>query len=248
MPRSARQLSSSGIYHVVIRGVNKQTIFADDEDNTAFLKILGECKELSGFEVYGYCLMGNHAHLLLKQIEENIGQLMKRVASRYVKWFNWKYDRCGHLFQERYKSEAVEDDTYFVAVLRYIHQNPRKAGICETIGEYKWSSYNDYIYKKSTVVDLDFALGVIGESDFERFMNEDKEESIMDYAEPRKRLTDEELAAEIESISGIKAIMIQNEQREKIDSICREVLKIVGVSTRQLSRVTGVSANIIWHL
>ena len=248
MPRSARQMSSSGIYHIILRGVNKQTIFADNEDNESFLRVLSECKMLSGFEVYGYCLMGNHVHLLLKQTEENIGQLMKRIASRYVKWFNWKYDRCGHLFQERYKSEAVEDDRYFVALLRYIHQNPKRAGICEAIGEYKWSSYNDYFHRKSTIVDLDLALGIIGESYFESFMNEDKEESFMEYSGPRKRLADDKLAAEIESMCGLKAITIQNESRERIIAICREALKIEGVSTRQLSRVTGVSAHIIWHL
>ena len=248
MPRLARLMSSSGIYHIIIRGVNKQTIFADNEDNAAFLTILSKCKLLSGFELYGYCLMGNHAHLLLKQMEETIGQIMKRTASRYVKWFNFKYNRCGHLFQERFKSEAVENDTYFVTVLRYIHQNPKKAGICEAIGDYKWSSYNDYVHRKSTVVDLDLALGVIGESYFESFMNEEKEETIMDYAGPRKRLSDDELAAEIESLCGIKAIMIQNEPRERVVEICREALKIEGVPTRQLSRVTGVSTNIIWHL
>ena len=154
----------------MLRGINKQTIFEDDEDNEKFLQVIKDCKATSGFELYGYCLMGNHAHLLLKETPETLGQIVKRIASRYVWWFNWKYLRCGHLYQDRFKSEAVEDDPYFAVVLRYIHQNPMKAGICESIGDYKWSSYNEYI-RKSRIIDCDLALGIIGKEDFGKFMN-----------------------------------------------------------------------------
>ena len=248
MPRSARKKSPSGIYHVMLRGINRQSIFIDDEDNIRFLQILKECKKLSGFELYGYCLMGNHIHLLQKETEESTGQIVKRFASRYVLWFNRKYQRCGHLFQERYKSEAVESDAYFASVLRYIHQNPKKAGICDSIREYRWSSYNEYA-GESRIIDGELALGIIGESKFEEFMEEeDRSNDIMEYVGQKRILTDSELIMEIEDMIGIKAIMIQNEPRDKAENICRSILKIEGVSTRQLSRVTGVSKNIIWRL
>ena len=121
MPRTPREKSPSGIYHIMMRGINRQSIFSDDEDNEKFLTTLSDCKELCGFELYGYCLMGNHVHLLLKEADEDIGQIVKRISSRYVIWFNRKYMRSGHLFQERFKSEAINNDKYFVTILRYIH-------------------------------------------------------------------------------------------------------------------------------
>ena len=248
MPRSARSKSSTGIYHVMLRGVNKQTIFADDDDNSRFLQALGDCKKLGVYELFGYCLMSNHVHLLVKETDETIGQLVKRLASRYVYWFNRRYDRCGHLFQERFKSEVVEGDRYFAAVLRYIHQNPVKAGICGSIGEYKWSSYNDYI-SQSSFINPEIAMGIIGESEFEKFMIfDDSDTRFLDYMSLNSRLSDIELSKKIEAYCGVKAIMVQNLPQEAIEIICRSTLKIDGVSVRQLSRVTGISENKLCRL
>lgn len=145
MPRCARRKSESGIFHIILRGINKQNIFEDDEDREKFTETIKRYKEVSKYEIYSYCLMTNHIHLLLKETDEEISKAMKRICSSFVYWYNWKYERCGHLFQERYKSEAVETDTYLLTVLRYIHQNPVKAGLTKTSQEYNWSSYNDYI-------------------------------------------------------------------------------------------------------
>ena len=85
--------------------------------------------------------MGNHVHLLLKEASETIGNIMKRIASSYVYHYNHKYDRVGHLFQERFKSQPVNDFSYFITLLRYIHQNPLKAMLVDSIDEYEWSSW-----------------------------------------------------------------------------------------------------------
>ena len=247
MSRAARKKSSTGIYHVMLRGINKQIIFGDNEDNEKFLYTLNDCKMISKFELYGYCLMGNHVHLLIKEGEEGLDQVFKRIGSRYVFWYNWKYMRSGHLFQDRYKSEVVEDDLYFVVVLRYIHQNPKKAGLCKALSDYKWSSYNEYI-QKSGIVDFEFAMEIIGNSNFIEFMNEDRNDVCMEHIDKNKRLTDEELIKIIEAKYSIKTMLIQSQPREKMERILKDVLKTETVSTRQLSRVTGISTNIIWRL
>ena len=89
--------------------------------------------------------MNNHIHLLIKEGQEELGTVFRRIGAKYVYWYNRKYSRRGHLFQDRYKSEVVEDDGYLLTVLRYIHQNPLKAGIVKNIEQYPWSSYQDYI-------------------------------------------------------------------------------------------------------
>ena len=231
----------------MLRGINRQTIFEDREDHEKFLEIIRDCKVLSEFELFGYCLMGNHVHLLIKEGKESLDHLFKRVGARYVFWFNRKYKRSGHLFQDRFKSEAVEADPYFLVVLRYIHQNPIKAGLYKSLDKYEWSSYNEYIRRRG-IVDHAFALGMIGEGGFESFMNEKKDDMCLELTEPDDSLSDEELASRLEEIFGIKAVMVQNEQKESRNTILTAALSIKGVSIRQLSRVTGVSVNIIWRI
>jgi putative transposase len=121
MPRVARGRSSSGIYHIMLRGINRQIIFEDEEDKTRFLETLRKYKDISKYQLYVYCLMDNHIHLLVKESGETISEAIKRISSSYVYWYNTKYERCGHLFQDRFKSEIVENTTYFFTVLRYIY-------------------------------------------------------------------------------------------------------------------------------
>ena len=117
MPRQARKKSSAGIYHIMLRGVNQQQIFEDGEDCDKFLQVLKDCKAISEFKLFAYCLMGNHIHILLQETNEPIELLMKRIATRFVYWYNIKYQRVGHLFQDRFKSEPIENDAYFLTVL-----------------------------------------------------------------------------------------------------------------------------------
>ena len=149
MPRQARKKSQTGIYHIMLRGINGHQIFVDSEDYEKFLEILKDCKAISEFEIFAYCLMSNHIHLLLKEVKEPIEQIMKRIATRFVYWYNIKYQRAGHLFQDRFKSEPVENDEYFLTVIRYIHQNPVKAGICKKPQDYNYSSYNEFFRKET---------------------------------------------------------------------------------------------------
>ncbi len=114
MARAAREKSNSGIYHIMIRGINKQLILEDNEDNQKLLEVLKECKVLSEYKIYAYCFMGNHIHLLLKVEKENLEQIFKRIGARYVYYYNWKYKRSGHLFQDRFKSEPIDDDSYLL--------------------------------------------------------------------------------------------------------------------------------------
>lgn len=140
MPRRARRIAGSGIYHVMLRGVNRDSIFLEDEDFERFLAALARAKEASGCQVFAYCLMTNHVHLVVRALEEPIGLVVKRLGVRYSGWFNRKYGRVGHLFQDRFRSEPVEDDAYLVTLLRYVWNNPVEAGLVERPENYRWSS------------------------------------------------------------------------------------------------------------
>jgi REP element-mobilizing transposase RayT len=124
----------------MLRGINKQGILIDDEDREWFLRCVVTVKRLSGCRVLAYCLMTNHIHLVIRTGEENVGQVMKRIGVRYASWHNRKYGRVGHLFQDRFKSRPVDDDTYLITLLRYVWNNPVEAGIVRYAHQYKWSS------------------------------------------------------------------------------------------------------------
>lgn len=244
MPRQARRKSESGIYHIMLRGINKQVIFEDEEDNFKFLETLKKYKAISGYKIFAYCLMSNHVHLLLKIEKEDIDLIIKRVASSYVYWYNWKYKRNGHLFQDRFKSEPVENDSYFLTVVRYIHQNPLKAGVCKSIDGYNFSSYNEYV-KKADLVDTDFCLGIIDKEQFLDFNNEYNEDVCLEIEKDNFRLTDDEAREIIFKISKCRTItQFQNLNIDKRDK-CLKLLRVNGLSIRQISRLTGIGFNVV---
>ena len=110
MPRTARKIGNSGFYHIVARGIGKQIIFEEENDYLLFLGLLKKYLKEEDAVLHAYCLMDNHFHLLLK-IDSGMDRLMKKISTAYVFYFNNKYERVGHLFQDRYRSIPVEDDS-----------------------------------------------------------------------------------------------------------------------------------------
>ena len=241
MPRQARRKSESGIYHIMLRGINKQQIFEDSEDCEKFLQILNDCKAVSEYKLFAYCLMGNHIHILIQEDTESIEQVMKRISTRFVYWYNIKYQRIGHLFQDRFKSEPVEDDAYFMTVIRYIHQNPLKAGLCKNICDYKYSSYNDF-FKDCDLIDKDFVFDIIPIEMFEEFNSQNANDECLEIEnKPIIRVTDEQAQKIIFKYSRCKSVA--EFQKLKIALKERYIKKIHenGVSIRQIARLCGES-------
>ena len=243
MPRRARQESSTGIYHAMLRGINQQNIFHDREDNLKFLDVVKEAKTVCNFKLYSYCLMSNHVHLMLK-VEENLGQIFKRIGVAYVYWYNLKYKRVGHLFQDRFKSEVVENDEYFLTVLRYIHQNPVKAGMVKDIQAYEYSSYGEYTGQPN-IVDTKFVLDIIDLKQFIDFHKIESNENCLEVIDAPYRLNDAEATKIIESLFGCTNM----QELQAIDANKRTItlskLKAKGLSIRQISRLTGFSRGIV---
>lgn len=104
----------------MLRGIDKRNIFLGNEDRAKFIDYVIRAKEEGSFELYGYCLMDNHVHLLIKE-DGGIGKSIKRITVGYVGWYNKKHEISGHLFQNRFKSESVKTESYLLTVLRYIH-------------------------------------------------------------------------------------------------------------------------------
>jgi putative transposase len=250
LARQARKKSASGIYHIMMRGINRQNIFKDQDDYTKFLQTLKQYKEISGYQIYAYCLMGNHVHLLLKVGEEPLEQVMRRICGSYVYWYNWKYQRIGNLFQDRFKSETVDNDSYFLTVLRYIHQNPLKARVVKSVADYQWSSISEYI-NGSELIDADFAL---------KMFNADREKAVKSLLQFCMAVSDDQclemedkrLMSEPETIDLIKHVcQVKNtSDLQKLDKAMRngylkKLKEEYHLSIRQIERLTGINRGII---
>lgn len=250
MPRTARKKSKSGIYHIMLRGINRQNIFEEEEDRINFIDILRRYKQECEYSIFAYCLMDNHVHLVIKEGKDPLEKLMKRIGVSYAYWYNWKYKRSGHLFQDRYRSEVVEDDRYLLEVIRYIHQNPLQADMITTIQEYRWSSYPDYICLHSNIVDINFILEMFSSNNetardlFIEYMSRSSEQDF--YLEGKCRLNDEE-AKEImkKTIGNLTTNQLQFMEKEKRDDLLRKLKNNRGLSVRQIARITGLTFNVV---
>ena len=141
MPRALRPPIENGLYHVTARGNRRCAIYRDDADRTYFLGVLANVVERLAWRLHVYCLMTNHYHLVVQTPLANISRGMQRLNSMHAQWFNWRHELDGHLFQGRFHSVDVEEESHFIELSRYVVLNPVRAGIAEHPAAYRWSSY-----------------------------------------------------------------------------------------------------------
>ena len=144
MPRKPRLSVPGALHHVMSRGIEGRPVFAADEDRQYFLSLLSDGLTKIGYKCYAWVLMSNHYHLLLRANKNSLSLLMRPLNSKYARWFRKKDNSRGYLFQDRFKSLVTQDQGYIEELVRYIHLNPIRAGICRSIAEldlYPWSGH-----------------------------------------------------------------------------------------------------------
>ena len=257
MPRKARKTSQSGIYHVMLRGVNRQRIFETESDYLQMQEILAglhvKCDDTGHVitdkccKIFAYCLMGNHLHLLIKEVDITIGDIIKSLASRYVFYFNRCHCRVGHLFQERFKSEPVESPEYFIALLRYIHLNPVKAGIVRKADDYRWSSWHEFLNPTANnICDVGFALSAVTLDELRAMMEyaASSEYVFLDVDEDeisaRTMLPDSLVRERLLAAAGCGSMAeFHNLPFNERKAACLRIREL-GAGVRQLARMTGL--------
>ena len=162
MPRQARLDVPGALHHIMVRGIDKTNIFRDDEDKARFLERLGQTVTEGKCTVYAWALMDNHVHILFKSGKTGISTVMRKLLTWYALYFNRRYRRTGHLFENRYKSILCDEDNYLPALIRYIHLNPMRANRVKTIEEldrYPWSGHSAVMNKRECPwMDIDYVL------------------------------------------------------------------------------------------
>lgn len=242
MPRQARKLSESGYMHLIVRGIGKQIMFEEEADYKRFLSVLERVCGETEVRLCAYCLMENHVHLLAKDLKNSIPLFMKKLGISYAQYFNRKYQRTGHLLQDRYLSEAVEDDEYLLTVFRYILNNPKKAGICDA-RNYPWNSYAQYELP-SPFMDLSLIRSLLGEqAKYEAFIDAANDDMCLEFEKPEH---DDRWAQEVlrKSLGVDSGTILQNYERAQRNEALQK-LKTKGLTIRQIERLTGINRNIV---
>ena len=236
MPRQARQVSGTGIYHVMMRGINHQNIFEEQEDYYQFLntlELMAQSYESDGtpagrnYILYAYY----HIHLLIREREDTIGMAIKRIASSYVYYYNHKYSRDGHLFRERFKSEPVNDMAYFV-----------------------FSSWGEYMDKNSTLFplcDTHTVLNRIPLNELNELVNDPLSDEVacLDIEDASKgRPSDDQVMLLIREKTGATNSSAFQQLPDEIRRSVLIELKGKRASLRQLERLTGISKSMIYRM
>lgn len=156
MGRKPRIHFPGATYHAMARGVDGRPIYSEDEDRRRFLSSLAAVTEQTGANVIAYCLMGNHFHLAIRVDAVPLSSIMQRLMSSHARYYNPKYERVGHLFQARYNGKLCLDERYLAVVIRYIHENPVRAGLVSHCRDWPWSSWTEACEGGSVLVPDDF--------------------------------------------------------------------------------------------
>jgi putative transposase len=143
MPREARIIAANACYHIITRGNQQQFVFSEPTDYEKYLALLAKCKDRYEFQLYSFCLMPNHVHLVIRVKNPlKLNKIMRSLSISYAQYFNLKYSKVGHLWQDRFKSKIIEKDAYLLECINYIEANPVRASLVTNINAYPWSSYN----------------------------------------------------------------------------------------------------------
>ena len=245
MSRKPRKKSESQIYHVILRGNNRQSIFFNDADRFFIINRIQKYSEQTNIELYAYCLMDNHIHLLVGKANPNLSKFVQKLATSYAMYFNRKYDRCGHLFQGRFKSEPVETEDYFKTVFRYILQTPEKAHICKFF-QYKWSSCQFVMNETTdTFINLEYVFAIFqSKNSLKKFLHAENTDSCMEYE--NVPVMSDTLCSKIikEKLKLDYPSQIKTQTQEKMYKSLR-YLKQIGINITQLSRITEIPRHIV---
>jgi len=239
--------------------VDSQSLFVDEEDYARFIELLyrqsnplqGKGDDSSpGSIFFAYCLMSNHVHLLIKEASDNLSTAIRRICASYTMHYKKKYNFTGHLFYDRFKSEPVDDNTYFFILLRYIRQHPVTAGLSADMAGYRWGSWREYegVTDGSPIIcSTQTILSRMSLDNFRKFVKAPMPSSVMviEYESRTGGRTDEEVLNFLADNYRLrKPTNLQNYQMKRRDKILRET-KAFGASLRQLAQLTGLTFHIV---
>lgn len=251
MPRSAREASPTNCYHIMMRGINKDKIFIETRHKKLVEELMETLLRESGVEIISYCIMDNHLHLILKGELGDISFVLKKINTRFAMRINKELNRVGHVFQDRFKSEAIHNDQHLLQAIRYVHNNPVKAKMVANQKDYPWSSYRYYVGSDKGILEKDVVEEVLeiaggirsftvfhNTEDFTEFLdtNEEIDNNRLDHAQS--------IISDFCLDKGIIEIGRVN-QSEHLDELISILLSKSNLSHRKIAGLLEVNNNVV---
>lgn len=242
MPRIARKGLGTSFFHVIVQGINKEYIFCKEEYIEKYLELINKHKENYNIQILAYCVMNNHAHLLIySEDSKEMGRFMHKVNCIYAQYYNKIENRAGVLFRNRYVSEPIYQEGYLVNCINYIHMNPVKANIVSRCSEYKYSSFNEYT-KNEGVANSEILIQIFGKLNWNEVFNVmDKNMMFRDIESNKEDVIDKVInRIEIELGKTLKEIINDENLFIKLIKILKDDYKI---TYAQIAKKCNISKN-----
>jgi putative transposase len=238
MARKPRIHYQGALYHVIVRGNNRTYIFKNRENKAEYKKIVSKYKKRYRFKLYAYCIMDNHAHLLIEVEDISLSKIMQGIQQVFTQYYNRRNRTTGHVFEQRYKSYLCDRDAYLLQLIRYIHQNPVRSNLKNGIN-YQWSSHQEYLGNPG-LADVVFPLTLFAHHKHKAikryltFMDEieakevksmikEEEIEMVKNIEEKYKIAQEALIKIIEEITEIKMDKIKGNTKSKRISDIRKL-------------------------
>ena len=256
MPRQARQRSEKGIHHIVVQGKRGGSVFALAEDKELYLDTVLKYRDKTGMGLYAFCILDNHAHLVLRETEEeDVSSFMRRVGVSFAYWFRKQHsaqNQMAEIFRGRYMSETLDSEQEVLETVRYIHQEPVRLGLVSRMEEYFWSSYRLYL-KPGRMIDRRLVMDSLHFSGgYTEYMQAETSGHFLEEVPMKYGRTEEEARAIVQrcmeeaQIGSLEEFATMDEEAQK------EFLRVLRfreeISIQQISRITGVNRGIIQRL
>lgn len=211
MPRIARSSLGTSFFHVIVQGINKEYIFNKEEYIHKYLELINKNKESYNLQILAYCIMNNHAHLLIYSEDyKELSKFMHKTNCMYAQYYNNSENRVGVLFRNRYASEPIYKEDYLLNCINYIHMNPVKANMVSKCSEYKYSSYNQYI-KNEGVAKNNILIKIFGNQNWKELFG------LLD-----NNIMFEDIELEKEKLFNLVINQFENESNKNLEEILKD--------------------------
>lgn len=251
MPRQARKESDTGYYHVMTHGINNEYIFESNYYKNLIIKIIKDKVPADkSFKIIAYCIMDNHLHMAVQSDKPHLIETMKKINISYAMTYNRIEKRVGALFRERYKTEIITDDVYLLGLIRYIHNNPIKAGIEDSPEDYQWSSISEYISGKIDMIDKNMRDEIINRfTNIEEFKQFHEIEDLNEYLEMSSEIEEniERQANKIIEDYFEEKEIYDKKQLDDKDELIVRLLKETKLSYRRIAQIMETSASMVYR-
>ena len=242
MARYSRKNLTTLYFHVIVQGINKEYIFGTKEMIEKYKDLLMENIRESNVKILSYCIMSNHAHMLMyTETIADMSKVMQKINTSFARFYNKKKNRVGFVFRDRYFTQPILSRQQLYNCLVYIHNNPVKAGIVKEAKDYEYSSYNEWIYRKE-IIDKNSAQLVYGEDikDIGEFRKMHFNNEIDDVDDIIEIMDYNDIIAKYEEINAMEIKQLVKEQ-ELLNKLVKELREMSKLSVRQISEVLKVS-------